>query len=493
MKVKLSLLFSVGSALVFLCSCELAPEYHTPEVEVPRAFKESAPRDKENANWRVASPSDDLPRGEWWRVYHDHALDELEPEISIANQTLAGAVAAIDRANAYAAQAEAGLFPAVGFDSKITSNKQSAHRPLRKADTAVTATSLAESALTDRPINEPDHFGDNVLRLQAAYEIDLWGRVRDAILSAHAEVEARAADLENVRLLLQAELARDYFALRELDGEARLLSETLKDYAQALALTQSRVAGQISPPSDAARARAQLEIVQSQLYDIRARRALLEHAIATLVGKPASLFSLSPNGNPIPPPVFPRSAPSTLIERRPDIAAAERRVAEANESIGVARAAFFPRFTINLSGGTQDTGLNLLSLKNSIWSVGPAVTLPIFDGGLRLAELSAANAAYLETVARYRQSVLRAIQEVEDQLSTQRWLRKETASVNALVDSDRQVLDASYALYRESTVSYLDVAVAQTSLLEARRTQIALKNRELQASVALIMALGGGW
>ncbi len=349
------------------------------------------------------------------------------------------------------------------------------------------------SILTDRPINEPDHYGDNVLKLQASYEVDLWGRVRDRIAAGQAQAQASAADLESMRLSLQAELARNYVAMRGLDSEAKLLGDTVNAYEKAIALTQALVNGKIGAPADEARAAAQLEVARAQLMEIKARRALYEHAIATLIGEPASSFSIAPAPLAALAPKIPPGVPFELLERRPDIAAAERRVAAANQTIGVARAAFFPRLTINLSGGTEDTGLSLFNMRNSIWSLGPSVTLPIFDGGARLADLSAADAAYLQTVAQYRGAVLRAYQEVEDNLALTRWLAKETQSMTAARASAEKVLGISLTLYRDGATNYLDVVTAQTAALEAERAVLVLQTRKLQASVGLILALGGGW
>lgn len=469
-----------------LAACSLAPDYSPPKVDVPRTYKESA-------MWTEGAPGDDRPRGEWWRSFNDRALDELEPQVETANPDVAAAVAAMDRARAFTAKAEAGLFPLVQFNGALSSNKQSAHRPLRKANTPDSAQGLAESILSNRPFNEPDHYGNNSLQLQSSYEIDLWGRVRNAVAVGRAEAEASAADLYSVQLGLQAELARDYIALRGVDAERRLLMHTATVYKEALALTKARLVGQIASPADVPRAEAQLETVMARLADLSARRALVEHAIATLIGKPASTFSIPLAERPLALPHIPTGLPSTLLQRRPDVAAAERRLAAANESIGIARAAFFPRVSINIAGGTQDTGLSLLSLKNSVWSVGPAVTLPIFDGGAKLADLGGAEAAYAETVAHYRGSVLRAIQDVEDELAALRWLKAEARNVGAAAGSTQKVLDVSLQLYRDGAVTYLDVVSAQTAALDAQRTALDLETRRLQASLALMMALGGGW
>ncbi len=315
---------------LLLCGCDLAPPYKPPAIELPSKFKEGV------GGWQVARPNDDAPRGPWWTSYKDRDLDALEPQVDDANQTLAAALANYQQARTLVQQAEAGLFPTLEQDSQLTTNRQSEHRTYRSL-----------------PSTEPTHYGDNRLSIQASYEVDLWGRVKDQIASAAADTQARAATLENVRLSLHGELARSYLAMRGLDRELQLLRDTIKGFEAALTLTQNRLAGKIASPIDVARAQSQLETAKALLEDTIGRRALLEHAIATLVGQPASGFSIPVKAVVIAVPRGPAAVPSTLLERRPDIAAAERAVASANEQIGVAKAAFYPRFFINLAGGTQ--------------------------------------------------------------------------------------------------------------------------------------------
>ncbi len=481
-------LFLFALSPIALSSCNFAPDYAPPAIETPVKFKESA-----TTRWIEARPRDDQPRGPWWRSLNDHVLNGLEEQVEISNQDLAAAVAVMDQARAFTARAEADLFPTVNLNNSYSANKQSAHRPLRKSNRVPTAATIAQSMIDDRPLNEPDHYGNNILNLQASYEVDLWGRVRNAVEAREARVLASAADLESVRLSLQAELARTYIALRGLDSEAKLVAHAIETYKTALALTKTLVEGKIGAPADVPRAEAQLDVARARYDDLMARRAMYEHALATLTGKPASVFSLRPATTAIALPALPVGVPSMLLERRPDIASAERRVAAANLSIGVARAAFFPRLTINISGGTQDTGLSLLNFKNSIWSLGPAITLPIFDGGARAADLALAEAAYLQTVAQYRGVVLHAFQEVEDQLAALRWLGKELKNMDAAAAAAQKVLDTSLTLYREGATNYLDVVSAQTAALDAQVAAQTLRTRRLQAAVSLILALGGGW
>lgn len=452
---------------LLLAACDLAPAYHPPVVEVPAHFKEAG-------NWKLAQPLDDQPHGEWWRSFKDPLLNKLEPEVEAANPDLAAALANYLQSRDYVAQAQAAFYPTVSHETDLSYNKQSANRPLRSAD-------------------EPTYYGANTIGIQASYEVDLWGRIRDLVKSAQAQAQASKADLESVRISLQAELARDYVSLRGLDRETKLLRDTVNAYQAALDLTRERLAGKIGAPIDVARAEVQLEDAKALLADVIGPRAAYEHAIATLIGQPASTFSIPATDKPMAIPTFPPGFPSNLLERRPDIAAAERQTAAANESIGVARAAFFPTLTLNGMAGEQDTGLNLLSLPNSLWSVGPTVYLPLFDGGLRHAQLAAAEAAYLQTVAHYRSVVLHAIQEVEDDLANIRSFRIEGADDVVAARSAQRASDLALTAYREGATNYLDVVTAQTAALDAERAMIAVETRRLQMSVALILALGGDW
>ena len=353
---------------LWLGGCDLAPRYEVPAAPLPAHFKEGG-------NWQKAEPGDDLPRGIWWTAFKDPTLNSLEPQVDEANQTLAAAFANYQQARTQVQQAEAGLFPTLDQNSQLTTNRQSDHRTYRAI-----------------PSNEPSHYGDNRLTIQSSYEIDLWGRVHDQIQSAAALTQANAALLESVRLSLHAQLARNYLALRGYDQQLKLLTDTAKAFQDALTLTQNRLAGKIASPMDVDRAQAQLETAKALSDDVLARRAVVEHAIATLIGRPASNFSIPRLTVTIASPRGTVAAPSTLLERRPDIAAAERQVAAANEQIGVARADFYPRFFFNLSGGTQDRGVRLLDLKNELFTLGPSVSFPILDGGRRAATLEAALA-----------------------------------------------------------------------------------------------------
>ncbi len=463
-----ALAYAVLPALL-VAGCDFAPTYKAPAVALPAAFKEAG-------RWREAQPSDREPRGPWWIAFHDSTLDSLEPQVDDANQTLAVAFDNYQLARTQVQQAEAALFPTLDQNSQFTTNRQSEHRTYRSL-----------------PSTQPTHYGDDRLAIQSSYEVDLWGRVRDTIKAGAAEAQAQAALLETVRLSLHAQLARDYIALRGIDRDLQLLKDTTKAFTGALTLTQERLAGKIASPMDVERAKAELETAKALTDEDFARRALLEHAIATLVGRPASSFSIPIKAIVVASPRGPAAAPSSLLERRPDIAAAEREVAAANEGIGIAKTAFYPRFFINLYAGTQDRGVRLLDLANELYTIGPSVTIPIFDGGTRHAQLEAAYTRREQAVAHYRQTILTAVQEVEDALSTEHYLANENQRLAAAVVSEKKVLDLSLTLYRDGATTYLDVVVAQEALLGQQRASLALATRDLDAAVSLVVALGGGW
>jgi NodT family efflux transporter outer membrane factor (OMF) lipoprotein len=461
--------------MVTLAGCDFAPPYHPPTVAVPSAFKEAVVASPVKAGpWRPAQPADAVPRGPWWEVYHNPELDRLEPQVDAGNQTLAQTLAVYNQARAFAREAEAGLYPTVGLGGTISTNKQSAHRPLRSA-------------------NQPTYFGANTIDAQASYEVDVWGRIRDFVAAGKAAAQANAADLEEVRLSLHAELANDFVTLRGLDEQIQLLNTTVGAYARALTLVQNRFRGDIASGVDVAQAETQLASAKSQISDVMSRRQLLEHAIATLIGQPAPAFSLAASAVPIRQPNIPAGIPSTLLQRRPDIAAAERQAASANQLVGVATAAFYPSFSLNLVGGLQNTGINLLSLPLSFWSLGPSVSAPIFEGGLLRAELAGAKAAFDSAGASYRATVLNALQEVEDDLALLHWLRQAARDEDTAVAAAQRSVTMALALYRDGAQNYLQVIIAQTAELSAEQTALDLRTRRLQASIGLIRATGGGW
>ncbi|HEX2941746.1 MAG TPA: efflux transporter outer membrane subunit [Rhodopila sp.] len=456
-------------AVMALTGCSLAPKYEVPKVPaIPASFKESGP-------WQLAHPADTLPRGPWWMSYNDSELNRLEGYIEQHNPTIAQAVAAYDAAQAYEAEARAGLFPTVIAGGSMTTNRQSERRPLRAKD-------------------QPNQYPANTVDVQVSYDLDLWGRLRNTLAAQKEAAQASAGDLATIRLSMHAELANDYVTLRGLDAQEKLLAETVKVYDKALQVTQARYTGRISSGLDVARAQDQLQSAQAAETDVAAQRALYEHAIASLIGVPASSFSLPAQVRQIPVPNIPTGVPSTLLQRRPDIAAAERRVAAANSLVGVAKAAFYPDISLSALFGFQNTGeLALLSTPYTFWTVGPQLAMPIFEGGLLQAQEDAAKAAFREAGESYRGVVLKAFQQVEDSLSNLRILRQELKQEEAAARSAQRAADMSMSLYRDGATSYLEVVVSQTAALQAEQTVLSLETRELQASVDLVRALGGGW
>ncbi|TWB36539.1 efflux transporter outer membrane subunit [Nitrospirillum pindoramense] len=458
-----------GGALLALSACNLAPDYQPPHLDLPPAFKEAG-----GAPWQPAQPADQVTRGPWWTAFNDPVLNGLEDRIEAANPTLAVALARYDESRADAAAVSAGLLPRVDGTASLTNNRQSKDRPLRGA-------------------GQRDVYGSNTVGASASYEIDLWGKVRNQVAAGRATAQASAADLASVRLGLQAELASDYFALRGLDERAHILADTVTAYEKQLSLTQTMFQGNIVAGMDVSRAETQLDSARSQVSQVASQRAQMEHAIAALVGAAPAQFSLAPVRWTPTLPAVPTGLPSTLLQRRPDVAAAERDVLAANAGIGVARAAYYPDLSLQAVGGFQDTGFNLLKLPMAFWSVGPGITLPLFEGGRLDAGLAKAVAQHDEASAKYRETVLNAFREVEDNLAAIRWLGAAAKDEDAGTLAAQRTLDMATNLYRDGADSYLEVVTAQTALLEAQQSSLDLHTRQVQADVALIRALGGGW
>jgi len=464
-----------ATVAVLAGGCMVGPKYEKPSADVTPAYKELD-------GWKTAQPSDHLPRGEWWAVFGDPELDTLERQVAEANQNLKVAEARLRQARAMVRFNRAALFPTISASAGASSIRDSANRPF-----------LTPNASTIPGIGHGST-GDILLGLDMSYEIDLWGRVRRTVRSARYEAQATAADLETARLSLQAELAFDYFELRAADAQKQLLDETVKAFEAALRLTTNRFQGGAAPRSDVAQAQTQLDTARAQATDVTVQRAQFEHAIATLIGKPPAAFSLPPRPLDTRPPDIPVGVPSQLLERRPDIAAAERRVAEANEQIGIAKAAYYPTVMLNASVGFEGSSFgNVLNASSLLWSIGASITQTIFDAGRRRATSDAARAAYDGTVATYRQTTLAAFQQVEDNLAALRILDQETQEQRRAVQSAELSLRLFTNRYRGGVDTYLQVITAQTALLTNQRTEIDILRRRMDAAVLLVKALGGGW
>ncbi|MET3824030.1 NodT family efflux transporter outer membrane factor (OMF) lipoprotein [Burkholderia sp. PvR073] len=454
-----------------LAACSTLPPYSPPTVAVPTHYA-GAPAAQ--PGWHVAAPADAASRGAWWTVFNDADLNALEARVDVSNQTVKKAVADLEQARATVNYQHAGFLPTVTAGvaqsrSRISQNKL--------------GSSLAGKTTPDHQVG-----------VTASWEPDVFGRVRDAVAGAQANADASAADLQAVKLSVTAELATDYFALRSLDTQKQLLDDTVRAYADALKLLQQQLAAGAIDASAVAQAETQLEATRTQDTDIDASRAQLQHAIATLVGESASTFALPPRVQAFDVPAIPAGVPSQLLERRPDIAAAERRVAAANAQIGEAHAAFFPDLVLSASAGLE-SGFFMpwLTAPSLFWSLGPQLVGTLFDGGRRSATLRGAHAQYDGEVADYRQTVLGAFQQVEDQLSALDALASEAASQRRATDAADLSLRLTTNRFNAGAVSYLDVVTAQTIALTNRRQADQIAARRMEASVGLLKALGGGW
>jgi NodT family efflux transporter outer membrane factor (OMF) lipoprotein len=465
-----------GSLL--LSGCMVGPKYVKPTVPMAPAFKEQPPQSfKESDGWKPAQPSDQTLRGKWWEIFGDPQLNTLEDELTLSNQDLKVAEARFRQARAMIRFNRSAEFPTISTSPSIVNERDSANQPYFPTQLANNGT------------------GGFTLPFDLSYEVDLWGRVRRTVSASREEAQATAADLQTANLSLHAELAVDYFELRSADDQKQLLDDTVKAYTDALQLTQNRFEGGASPRSDVAQAKTQLDGAQVQDTDITVIRAQYEHAIAILIGKPPAEFNITPVPHTaLQLPVIPVGLPTSLLERRPDIAAGERRVAEANDQIGIARAAFFPSLILGATGGFTGTSItNWLNWPSRMWAVGPQLSQTIFDAGRRRAVSESATANYDGTVASYRQTTLTAFQEVEDNLAALRILETEAQQQQEATASAADTLQLFTNRYVGGVDNYLQVITAQTVLLTNQRNDIDIKRRRMDASVLLVKAIGGGW
>jgi NodT family efflux transporter outer membrane factor (OMF) lipoprotein len=478
--MKRASLLTIALALLPLAGCMVGPNYKRPAASVAPAFKEAPPPLlAEHDGWTPGQPSDGKLKGDWWAMFGDQQLNALESQVDTANQTLKSAEANFRAARAQIGYSRSFEAPTIGVGASAGAVRDSANQP------------YMSSSLTN------NGEGDFTLPVDFNYEIDLWGRIRRGVTSARAQAQASDADLENVRLSLHAELAMDYFGLRDADAQIKLLDDTVKAYQQALQLTEDRFDGGAAPQSDVAQARTQLEQAQVQRTDLEVQRTQFEHAIAVLIGKPPAELTLVPDPLNLQPPalpIIPGTVPATLLERRPDIAGDERRMASANEQIGIAQASYYPTLSLSGSAGFAGTSaLNWFNWPSRFWAVGPSFSETLFDAGRRRATKEITEAQYDSTVANYRQTVLTAFQQVEDNLAALRVLDTEAQQQHEATASAEQSLSLFETRYEGGVDTYLQVVTWQTAALNNERNDLDIMQRRLDASVLLIKALGGGW
>ncbi len=474
MRIRASLL----GVTLLVSGCTVGPNYHRPAAPAAPAFKESAvvpPPDLLGGGWKQVTPNDSVIRADWWEIYQDPQLDKLEQQVAVSNQTLKASYEQYMQARAAIQFYRAQYFPTVQVGPSATRERQSQNRPLYVPGSKT-------------------NYNDLFLQGQVSWEPDLWGNVRRAVESQRATTQATAADLANVDLSLRSELALDYFELRGLDTQQRLLDNTVQQYEQYLDLTKTRFTGGVATDSDVALAQTQLDQTRAQAIDVGVARAQFEHAIATLTGVPASSFSLAFAPLDLQLPQVPVGVPSQLLERRPDVAAAERRANAANAQIGIAIAAYYPTINITGNGGFESKNAGtLIQGPSSLWSLGGSAVELLFDAGRRHAITEEARHGYEINVANYRETVLQAFQEVEDNLSGLRILNSESAAQERAVDSARRSLVISTNRYKGGVTTYLEVITAQATQLSNERTAADITTRQFAASVQLVKALGGGW
>jgi NodT family efflux transporter outer membrane factor (OMF) lipoprotein len=458
----------VAIAALPLTGCVVGPKYHQPAVQAPPAYKEVG-------DWKPAEPNDQNLGGNWWTVFQDPQLDALELQVDVSNQNLKAAEAQFQQARAALRYNRADYYPTVTAGPSATRTRVSANAP---------TSSLLRGTT----------FNDFVFPFDVSYQADVWGRVRKTVESFREQAQASAADLATVNLSMHADLAVDYFQARSLDAEEQLLNTTVTQYEQALELNESRFQGGIASEVEVEQAKTILQTTRAQAIDVGVARAQFEHAVAILIGKPPADFSLPPLPLTAPPPHIPVGVPSVLLERRPDIAAAERLVASANAQIGVAKSAYYPTISLGASGGFESSSITtLLNGPSGLWSLGLSAVGTVFDVGRRRALTDQARSAYDSQVANYRQTVLNGFQQVEDNLAAVRILENEAQVQDQAVVAAQRSLDLSITRYKGGVTSYLEVITAQNAALTDEVTAVNILGRRMANTVLLIQALGGGW
>jgi NodT family efflux transporter outer membrane factor (OMF) lipoprotein len=446
----------------------VGPEYKRPTAEVPTAYKELA-------NWKQAQPNDQNLGGNWWEMFQDPQLNALEAQVNVSNQNLKAAEAQYTQARALVRYNRAAYFPTITAGANASRNRISNNRP----------PSLTTNGRT---------YNDYQIPFELSYEVDVWGRIRRTVESYREQAQASAADLATVNLSMHSQAALFYFQARVLDAEEQLLNSTVTQYEQALELIENRYAGGIASDLEVQQATTQLETTRAQAIDVGVARAQYEHAVAILIGKPPADFSLAALPLTTPPPPIPAGIPSELLERRPDIAAAERRMASANAQIGVAKAAYYPTISLGGTGGFESGVITtLISGPSALWSVGGSAIAPIFDAGRRRANVDQAIAVYDQTVANYRETVLTGFQQVEDNLAALRILENEAQVQEKAVVAAQKYLDLANTRYTGGVTSYLEVTTAQSAALSDELTAVTILGRRMVDAVTLVQALGGGW
>jgi len=478
---RLLFLLALAAWLTLAGGCAVGPNYRRPSAPTPQVFKEPPPE-----GWKQAQPNAGVPRGKWWEIYNDRQLNALEEQVSISNQNVLMAAAQYREARDTVKIARSGLFPTATASASLTREQSSGTLGKNAVAAAGSGASAVSSSGAVSTLYD--------LSADVSYQVDVWGNIRRNLTASYANAQASAADLENARLSFQAELAEFYFELHGFDGDIDLLQRTAKAYEEYLKLTQDRFELGVASGLDVAQAKTQLDTTRAQLIDIGVQRAQMEHAIAILIGKPPAEVTIPPMVLKTPPPPVPTGVPSALLERRPDIAAAERQMAAANEQIGIAKAAFFPSLLLSATGGFESTSSSQwFTWPSRFWAVGPQLAETLFDAGKRRAQLDLERAAYDATVANYRQSVLTAFQQVEDNLAALRILEQEAAATDAAVADAHDQLSISTDQYKAGIVTYLQVITAQTVALQNEKSAVDILTRRMTASVLLIEALGGGW